>query len=97
MSKTLNRQEEETKQLASFIWDTVIGIRNKFFISEAILSVVDSKLILNFPKDTNLNTITFSYNGNTEDIFSAFSSIAGKSSIEGKVICNSENVKLFFR
>ena len=97
MNNASNRADEIADNLAMDIWNTLTKTRNQFLISEAVLSVIDSNLILSYPKNDNLESAIFTCDNNTENVLSSFSIIAGKSPIQGKVYCRNHNVQLFFR
>ena len=97
MNSTFDRTDEISYNLALDIWDIISEARKHFLIPEALLSVIDSNLVLSYPKNENLESINFICDNNAESILSSFSKIAGKSPIEGKVYCRNSNVQLFFR
>lgn len=97
MNNASNRADEVADNLAMDIWNSLTETRNQFLISEAVLSVINSNLILSYPKNDNLESTTFICDNNTENVLASFSTIAGKSPIQGKVYCRNRNVQLFFR
>lgn len=91
-----NEELEKPEALASQIWSIVEKACKELKISQATLSSSDSDIILKFPANENLNSITFSCN-NKEKVLSIFSSLAENSKLEGKIYCKNIEVQLHFR
>ena len=95
----LNKRNEELEKpeaLASQIWNIVEKACQELQIPQATLSVSDSNIVLNFPANETLDSITFSCS-NKEKVLSIFSSLAENSKLEGKIYCKNIEVQLHFR
>ena len=89
---------EQPKSLALKIWNIVDLACKEFHVSQATLSVLDSKMVLSYPANADLKSITFECNCNEEDVLNIFSSLAEKSPLEGKIFCRkNKEIQLHFK
>lgn len=93
-----NKEYDNPEILASKIWHIVLTACKEFKVPYAILSVENSNLVLNYPVESDLKSLTFECNCDECEVISIFSCFAEKSSLEGKIFCKkNQEIQLHFR